>query len=235
MNRHSFPPAISAFMNHPDALTLREVLELGGEFDCLDFKREWSDLKGEGRSSLAKDVLSFANSDGGLIVIGVADDGALVGVNRLLDPVIVRQAVTRFLPTGESPVTLWTFESEGLRYQVLLIKPDDELLPYEAASSGTGIERGRVYVRAGTSNAEATSSQMIELVRRRDVARAAPLPTLEEMLNGLELCYARLDPEAVIEAAARVGDDRRLHYNRYLRELIGKTERAIERRLVGHS
>jgi predicted HTH transcriptional regulator len=221
-------------MEHPDALTLGEVLELGGEFDCLDFKQAWSDLRGEGRASLAKDVLSFANSDGGLIVVGVTDNGALVGVSALLDPVIVRQAVARFLPTGESPATLWTFELDGLRYQVLLIKPDDELLPYEAASSGAGIERGRVYVRMGTSNAEATSSQMIELVRRRDVARAAPLPTLEEMLDGLELCYSRLDSESIVNAAAHTGDDRRLRYNHFLRELITKTERAIERRLVGH-
>jgi predicted HTH transcriptional regulator len=235
MNKRSFPTAVSQFMDHPDVLTLREVLELGGEFDCLDFKREWNELKGAGRSGLAKDVLSFANSDGGLIVIGVADDGSALGLNHLLDPAMVRSAIASFLPTGPAPFTLWPFELDGRRYQVLLIKPDDELLPYEAARSGTGIERGRVYIRAGTTNTEATSAQMIELMRRRDAARSVPLPTVEEMLNGLELCYARLDSEAAIEAAARAGNDRRQQYNHYLKELIGKTERAIERRLIGHS
>jgi hypothetical protein len=76
---------------------------------------------------------------------------------------------------------------------------------------------------------------MLELVRRRDVARAAPLPSVEEMLNGLDLCYRRLDSEKTIAELTAAGDERRLRYNQFLRELIAKTERAIERRLVGHS
>jgi len=235
MNKNSFPPAVVAFIEHPDASALRDVLDLGQEFDCLDFKREWGDLKGEGRAGMAKDVLSFANTEGGLIIVGVADDCTRVGVSTYLDPSIFRQAIAAFLPAGDLPATLWSLECDGLRYQIILISPDDEVLPYEAARSGAGIERGRVYVRMGASNVEATSSQMLELVRRRDIARAAPLPTLEEMINGLELCYRRLDSEKTISELTAAGSENRLHYDQFLKSLIARTERAIERRLVGRS
>lgn len=215
-------------MAHPDASTLREVLDLAQEFDCLDFKQEWTDLKGEARAGLAKDVLSFANSGGGLIVVGVNDDGARVGLSAAIDPSIVRQAVAAFLPTGESPATLYNFEVDGLRYQILLIDSDDELLPYESARSGAGIERGRVYVRSGTINSEASSSQMIDLVRRRDLARTLPAPSLDEMLDGLESCFRRLGIEDH-------GAAWRAEYDAYLRSLIAKAERNIERRLTGRN
>lgn len=235
MNKSSFPPAILRFIEHPDVSALRDVLDLGQEFDCLDFKREWGDLNGEGRAGLAKDVLSFANTGGGLIIVGVADDCARVGVSSYLDPSIFRHAIAAFLPAGDLPATLWSLECDGLRYQIILISPDDEALPYEAARSGASIERGRVYVRVGASNAEATSTQMLDLVRRRDIARAAPTPTLEEMIDGLELCYKRLDSDSAIAAATAAGDENRVHYNQFLKSLIARTERAIERRLAGHS
>ena len=46
----------------------------GGEDARTEFKRRLGDLRGVGRT-----VCAFANGDGGLVVIGVDDGGAVVG------------------------------------------------------------------------------------------------------------------------------------------------------------
>ena len=46
-----------------------------GEGQTLDFKFEISDSK-----KIAKSLVAFANTDGGILLIGVKDNGAIVGV-----------------------------------------------------------------------------------------------------------------------------------------------------------
>ena len=45
------------------------------ENDTIEFKETVTDV-------IKKDVIAFANSNGGTIYIGIADDGTLVGVNH---------------------------------------------------------------------------------------------------------------------------------------------------------
>ena len=54
---------------------LRELIELG-ETDMVEFKRRFSDF-----DKIAKEIIAFANTRGGVILVGVDDDGTIVGVD----------------------------------------------------------------------------------------------------------------------------------------------------------
>ena len=71
----------------------------GGEDARTEFKRRLGDLRGVGRT-----VCAFANGDGGLVVIGVDDGGAVVGDGE--NPETVQERLASFLQTGcGKPVT----------------------------------------------------------------------------------------------------------------------------------
>ena len=71
---------------------IRERIE-GGEGPRTEFKRGLGDLAAVGRAMCA-----FANSEGGVVVLGVADTRDIVGVKE--DSERVRERLTSFLQTG---------------------------------------------------------------------------------------------------------------------------------------
>ena len=60
-------------------MTPDRLLELigQGESNSLEFKEEQTRPE-----SLAREMVAFANTLGGIVLIGIADDGALVGVGN---------------------------------------------------------------------------------------------------------------------------------------------------------
>lgn len=57
-----------------DARTLRQIIEVG-ESDTVEFKRKFS-----GFEKIAREMIALANTRGGMLLIGVDDDGSIVGV-----------------------------------------------------------------------------------------------------------------------------------------------------------
>jgi predicted HTH transcriptional regulator len=55
--------------------TLRSIIELG-ESDTVEFKRKFS-----GFEKIAKEMIALANTRGGMLLIGVDDDGSIIGVD----------------------------------------------------------------------------------------------------------------------------------------------------------
>lgn len=53
-------------------------IRLGGETQEVEFKRQWPDSADD----IAKEIAAFASSNRGIILIGVADDGSLVGLEE---------------------------------------------------------------------------------------------------------------------------------------------------------
>lgn len=49
----------------------------GGEDSFAEFKRDISQ-----RSDFAREMIAFANTEGGYIIVGVEDDGAILGVSN---------------------------------------------------------------------------------------------------------------------------------------------------------
>jgi hypothetical protein len=68
---------------------------VAGEGPRLDFKRDLSSPK-----SVLKDIVAFANTAGGMVVVGVEDDGSVVGVS---DPLREEERLSSMISDGIEP------------------------------------------------------------------------------------------------------------------------------------
>ena len=68
-------PFSAMYSGYQQTRALRELIELG-ETDQVEFKRRFSNF-----TKIAKEMIAFANTRGGRILIGVDDDGSITGVD----------------------------------------------------------------------------------------------------------------------------------------------------------
>ncbi len=123
----------------------------GGENDRTEFKRGLGDLKGIGRA-----VAAFANSDGGLIVLGVEDSHNIVGVNE--DVENVSERLTSFLQSGLSaPVQARLSRHQDPQGWVHWIE-----IPRQRGFEPLR-HTGRVYVRRGRASVEPSPAELQDL------------------------------------------------------------------------
>lgn len=122
-----------------------------GESERLEFKREARDLRAVGRA-----VCAFANSSGGLVVIGVDDRGGIVGVDE--DPDRLQERLSSFLHTGlSSPVSARCGCLETPAGWVHWIR-----VPHQRGFEPMR-HRGRYWVRRGRSSVEPSPTELQEL------------------------------------------------------------------------
>lgn len=55
---------------------IKQLIRKGEETDKVEFKKKVS-------SSIAKEIVAFANADGGTVLVGITDDGEVVGVDNV--------------------------------------------------------------------------------------------------------------------------------------------------------
>jgi ATP-dependent DNA helicase RecG len=126
----------------------RRILEWEGPH--TDFKRSL------GRNiELAKDLVSFANSDGGQLVVGVADDRQVVGVDDV-DSLMISVDQVAFQQCSP-PVTVIpeTVILDGLTVLVLNVPKGDQR-PYATSE-------GKYFVRSGSRCRRASREELLRL------------------------------------------------------------------------
>jgi len=108
-----------------------EALLLLGEGEKLEFKK--------GPSDLCKEICAFANTEGGIIIVGVDDSGNIVGtdVRKVKDK--VGECSQQLTPMPE--IRLEVKEVEGRHIVLIEVMPSDKLVSHG----------GRAYIRVGTS------------------------------------------------------------------------------------
>ncbi len=133
-------------------------LRLGGESETVEFKEDFP--KGDG---IAKAVAAFANGRGGTLIIGIRDDGEVVGVgdaprarDRLHD--IVRRKVSR-----PPDYDLLTGTLDERTVIAMLVEPGDDR-PYGA----TGSDGIRYYIRRGATNRVAEPEELRAICQPRE-------------------------------------------------------------------
>jgi len=96
-----------------------------GEHVHLDFKFEVSDAP-----KIARSLVAFANTDGGTLLIGVKDNGAIAGVRSEEELYMIQQAAEMYCqPEVTFTTKEWTLEGK----KVLEVKvPRSDLLPHRA-------------------------------------------------------------------------------------------------------
>ena len=129
-----------------------------------------------------KEIIPFANSAGGTIYIGVADDGSIAGVEN---PDMVTQKIVNMTRDNIKPdVTMFiryeTIEIEGKKIVTVEIQRGVER-PYYLSNKGLRPEG--VYVRQGTSSVPATDSAIRRMIKETDGDSFEDMRSLEQNLT----------------------------------------------------
>ncbi|MDR0416997.1 MAG: putative DNA binding domain-containing protein [Propionibacteriaceae bacterium] len=137
-------------------LLLAEGGELPPEGKTLDYKR---DLSGE--DNVLRTVIAFANSAGGQLVVGVADDHAILGVP---DPATAELKLANLISASVRPQLVPTLELVSAAGQTVLVAnvPVGSHRPYYLKSVG---RYQGTFVRLGSSNRQATAALVDDLAR----------------------------------------------------------------------
>jgi len=113
-----------------------------GEHQQLDFKFEISDTR-----RIARTLVAFANTDGGRLLIGVKDNGAIAGMRSDEEFYMVEAAAKMYCkPQVEFDLKEWTLN--GKKVLEIIIKKSSQKPHYAAHKN----EKWLVYIRVGDQN-----------------------------------------------------------------------------------
>jgi ATP-dependent DNA helicase RecG len=137
-------------------MTRSELLELiaNGEGSGVEFKRD--DVRPE---QLAKEIVALANFQGGMVLLGVEDDGTITGVQRqnleewVMDTVFGRYVHPMILPFFE------TVQVDDQRRVAVVSLTQGTAKPYVVRHR----DREEIYVRAGSISRKASREQQARL------------------------------------------------------------------------
>lgn len=171
----------------PDAPTLVQ----GGESETVEFKEQWRD------HSALRELAAFANTSGGTLLVGVADDGSIVGwqdddldalANKIADSLRLHPSKLQVEAVGHE------------RVLVVNVPEAREPVAY----------RGRYYHRVGATTREIPPGELARFLTKRSGQTWDALPSgqsveavsHEELQRFIRRCADRLpaaDPDESIE------------------------------------
>lgn len=161
------------------------LIDLGLESRELDYKEALDLSSSTSRAELAKDFIAFANSGGGVIVVGVAEaspgefratgipeeQAASLEITRLSD------ALRKYIGPTVS-FTSRVVRRAGLTHVVIRIRAADEALAFPLTpNQNAGLHLGRIYARTEDARSTeivdtATLSQVLERIVKSRVSLA---------------------------------------------------------------
>ena len=162
------------------AMNRAELMEIirNGESSGVEFKRD--DVHPQ---SLAKEIASLANLEGGYILLGVEDDGTVTGLTRSN----IEEWVINICSDDIQPPIIPYFEIvlwEGdKKIGVITIPEDSPDKPYKARQGS----RWLTFVRIGSSSREATREQEQRLYQASGVLRYDIKPAPGSSLKDLDM------------------------------------------------
>jgi predicted HTH transcriptional regulator len=159
-----------------DALT--KALESHQEFDWLDFKRSFDvSLAGEW-CEIIKDIIAMANSGGGIIIIGLENDGrpSNIDVSPVLsfDPANVTNKIYKYTDVQFCDFEVLPVEKDGAKLAAIIIKGAS--IPIIFTSPGTyaidekkqktSFGLGTIYFRHGAKSEPGTINDLRNFLER---------------------------------------------------------------------
>lgn len=161
---------------------LLEIIS-NGENSGVEFKRD--DCRPE---QLAKEVVAMANLRGGMILLGIEDDGTVTGIQRpdleewVMDPVFATKVHPMILPFYEE------VQMDDAKRVAVVSFPQGTAKPYVLRRKG----REDIYVRVGSTSRLATREQQSRLFASGGIIlHTELLPVAGTFLKSLDL--ARLN------------------------------------------
>ena len=150
-----------------------------GENAKIGFKRDDRNLLPE---HLAREIVAFANMNGGMIMLGVEDDGTVSGVTRrnlqawLMDTVIGRFIDPQIVPDYDE------FVLDGKPIAIVTV-PAGSAKPYAVRQQ----ERTDYYIRLGDTVQRAGSEQMARLFHSGGLVSVEKMPVRGSSLADLDM------------------------------------------------
>lgn len=158
-----------------DISELKEILSRG-EDSKTQFKTRFTHV-----DSLASEICAMANTDGGIIVVGVSDQGEIVGVDNLtrLNQWISNAASQKIYP----PVSVITENININEKLVVIIRiPRGTNKPYAA-------NKTEFWIKIGADKRRATREELRRLMQASHSMYADELPVLNTRLADLNISY----------------------------------------------
>lgn len=157
-----------------------ELLEIiaNGENSGVEFKRD--DCRPE---QLAKEVVAMANLRGGMVLLGVEDDGAISGIQRpnleewVMDAVFAAKVHPMIVPFYEEVVV-----NDGKRVAIVSFTQGTSK-PYVVRHNN----REEIFIRVGSTSRLATREQQARLFASGGILHPELLPVAGTSLRSLDL------------------------------------------------
>ena len=202
----SFPKQIKdvvyTLLQEPTLEKFREFLHAQtGEHNSIDFKSQWIE-----DASLAKEMLAIANSQGGVIVFGVAENEdksvRIDGLPEIKDKAVISNGIKNFISSSlkydiyDFSYTTSEYDAlKGKHFQMLVIEDMPEFIPFLAKKESGTLKQNMIYVRRGTSCEIANEEELQNILKRRmnyfHPLKGEPLK-LDEHLKQLEVLYENI-------------------------------------------
>ncbi|MEL0222466.1 MAG: RNA-binding domain-containing protein [Deltaproteobacteria bacterium] len=150
---------------------IKQLIEQG-ENSAVEFKS--SEVRPE---SLAKEIVAFANSSGGTILIGVEDSGKITGVDQHQTETWVANIVrNNVIPAIAPQITEWELSQK----KVLAIEVSRGLdKPYQTLD-------GKFWIRVGSTNRMATKEELSRLFQQAGLVHFDIAPLEQTSITDLD-------------------------------------------------
>lgn len=194
-------------LQEPTLDKFREFLHAQmGEHNAIDFKSQWIE-----NATLAKEMLALANSQGGFIVFGVAENEdksiRIDGLPEIKDKAVISNGIKNFISSNLKyeiyDFSYTTSEYEALNdkhFQMLVVEDMPEYIPFLSKKESGSLKQNMIYVRRGTSCEIANEEELQAMLNRRmnylHPLNGEPLQ-LEEHLKQLKILYEKIEKNHV--------------------------------------
>ena len=150
---------------------LQSIL-MSGESSTVEFKTE--DVRVE---SLAGEIVALANLAGGVILIGVEDDGAVQGVRRNDMEAFIVNVCRNAIRPSILPQIEKMFHGDKLIY-IITIEQGDAV--YSTAA-------GKYFIRVGSTKQQPTQQELLRLFQKRNLVQFDETPVLSGSLQSIAI------------------------------------------------
>ncbi len=170
------------------------------------FETENIEFKSQATEEIYKEVIAFANTNGGIIYIGIDNSGNVVGTPNI-DETYTR--ITNGIRDAIQPdVTMfikYTLQDNGV---VKISVGEGSYKPYYLRAKG--LKPSGVFVRQGTSSVQASAEQIRQMIKDSDG------DTFEEMRS--------MEQELTFEAATKAFEKYGVEFNKKKHRALGVTD-----------
>lgn len=130
----------------------------------MKFESENIEFKSQFTNDLYKEVIAFVNTKGGIIYIGIDDNGNAIGIDNIDDNYTrITNGIRDAIMPDVTMFVKYTLQDDGV---VRITVSEGSYKPYYLRSKG--LKPSGVYIRQGASSVPASSEQIRQMIKESD-------------------------------------------------------------------